>query len=219
MFTGIIKDIGKVKSIKKSVEARPIQLGPIGQTRLRSAKKSGDTRIESSTNFNTNSIEKGASICCSGVCLTVIDIGSSWFAVEVSRETLSKTVLSSWKLETMVNLERSLKIGDELGGHIVSGHVDGVAHVKDIFREGDSLRVWLKTEKKLIRFIAPKCSVALNGVSLTVNEVENHNFGINVISYTQEETTLGKISIGDTLNLEIDMLARYVARLVETENS
>ena len=106
-----------------------------------------------------------------------------------------------------------------MGGHIVSGHVDGVAHVKDIFREGDSLRVWLKTEKKLIRFIAPKCSVALNGVSLTVNEVENHSFGINVISYTQEETTLGKISIGDALNLEIDMLARYVARLVETENS
>ena len=196
MFTGIITDIGKVRALEKK----------------------GDTRIEITTGIDTTSINIGASICCSGVCMTVIERQDSWFAVEASSETLSKTVLDSWIQDTPVNLERALKVGDEMGGHVVSGHVDGTAQVTDVYEEGASLRVKFKTDKILKRFVAPKGSVTLNGVSLTVNEVEVDIFGVNLISHTRVETTLGELSIGEMVNVEIDMLARYVARLLESEN-
>ena len=197
MFTGIITDIGTVRALEKK----------------------GDTRIEITTRIDTTSINIGASICCSGVCMTVIEKQDDWFAVEASGETLSKTVLGSWTLDTLINLERALKVGDEMGGHVVSGHVDGTAQVTDIFKEGKSLRVNFKTTDILKRFVAPKGSVTLNGVSLTVNEVKGNSFGVNLISHTQIETTLGKLSTGEMINVEIDMLARYVARLLENEHS
>jgi riboflavin synthase len=193
LFTGIITDIGTVRAFEKK----------------------GDTRIEITSRIDTASINIGASICCSGVCLTVIERQDDWFAVEASGETLSKTVLGSWSLDTPVNLERALKVGDEMGGHVVSGHVDGTAQVTNIYREGESLRVSFKTDDILRRFVAPKGSVTLNGVSLTVNEVEGNSFGVNLISHTQVETTLGKLSTEEMVNVEIDMLARYVARLLE----
>ena len=197
MFTGIVTDIGKVRSIEKT----------------------GDIRVEITSQIDTDLINIGASICCSGVCLTVIDKKDNWFAVEVSGETLSKTILGSWKLNSLVNLERALKMGDEMGGHLVSGHVDGIAQVQKIQKEGDSLRVRFTTDDLLKRFLAPKGSVTINGVSLTVNEVEKNYFGVNLVSHTQEETTLGELSIGESVNLEIDMLARYVARLLENKYS
>lgn len=197
MFTGIITDIGKVRLLENK----------------------GDMRIEITSKIDTDLLNIGASICCSGVCLTVIERQDGWFAVEASSETLSKTILGSWELNTLVNLERALKVGDEMGGHIVSGHVDGIAQVKEIRKEGDSLRVSFITDDLLKRYIAPKGSVTLNGVSLTVNEVEGNCFGINLISHTQVETTLGALSKGESVNLEIDMLARYVARLLEIKNS
>jgi riboflavin synthase len=197
MFTGIITDIGEVRALKKQ----------------------GDTRIEITTQIDTSSINIGGSICCSGACMTVIEIQDNWFAVEASAETLSKTILGSWISNTPVNLERSLKVGDEMGGHIVSGHVDGIAQVKDLQKDGDSLRVKFTTDDKLKRFIAPKGSVTLNGVSLTVNEVDGNCFGVNLIPHTQLETTLGKLSVREMVNVEIDMLARYVARLLENEHS
>jgi len=197
MFTGIITDIGTVRALEKK----------------------GDTRIEITTRFDTASIDIGASICCSGACMTVIEKQDDWFAVDASAETLSKTVLGSWTRGTPVNLERALKVGDEMGGHVVSGHVDGTALVTDVHKEGESLRVRFKTDHKLKRFITPKGSVTLNGVSLTVNEVEGDSFGVNLIPHTQVETTLGKLSTGEMINVEIDMLARYVARLLETEHS
>ena len=197
MFTGIITDIGTVRALEKK----------------------GDTRIEITTRIDTTSINIGASICCSGVCMTVIERQDDWFAVEASGETISKTVLGSWALDTLINLERALKVGDEMGGHVVSGHVDGTAQVTDIFKEGKSLRVNFKTTDILKRFVAPKGSVTLNGVSLTVNEVKGNSFGVNLISHTQIETTLGKLSTGEMINVEIDMLARYVARLLENEHS
>jgi riboflavin synthase len=197
MFTGIITDIGTVRALEKK----------------------GDTRIEITTRFDTASINIGASICCSGACMTVIEKRDEWFAVEASGETLSKTVIGSWTLDTPVNLERALKAGDEMGGHVVSGHVDGTALVTDVHKEGGSLRVNFKIDDTLKRFIAPKGSVTLNGVSLTVNEVEWDSFGVNLVPHTQVETTLGKLSNGEMINVEIDMLARYVARLLETEHS
>jgi riboflavin synthase len=197
MFTGIITDIGTIRSIEKK----------------------GDTRIEITTRFDTASINIGASICCSGACMTVVERKDDWFAVEASNETLSKTVLGSWTMGTRVNLERALKAGDEMGGHVVSGHVDGTAEITGLETEGDSLRVSFRITNELKRFIAPKGSVTLDGVSLTVNEVEGDTFGVNLIAHTQQETTFGNISTGDTVNVEIDMLARYVARLLETEQS
>lgn len=195
MFTGIITDVGRVRSMVKT----------------------GDTRIEITTRFDTDSIDIGASICCSGACMTVVERRDDWFAVEASAETLSKTVLGTWAEGTEVNLERALKAGDEMGGHVVSGHVDGTAEVTDLSEEGDSLRVTFKIVDSLKQFIAPKGSVTINGVSLTVNEVDDASFGINLIAHTQAETTLGKLSPGDVVNVEIDMLARYVARLLEIE--
>ena len=195
MFTGIITDLGRVRDIRAN----------------------GDTRIEIETRYDTETLDIGASVCCSGACMTVIDKGADWFAVSASGETLTRTTLGRWKEGTAINLERSLKAGDELGGHIVSGHVDGVARVLERSPEGDSLRLVLEAPASLMRYIAPKGSVTIDGVSLTVNEVDGARFGINVIPHTQVATTLGEAAADDTVNLEIDMLARYVARLLEKE--
>jgi riboflavin synthase len=157
----------------------------------------------------------GASICCSGCCLTVVDKGQGWFAVDVSAESLSKTNLGAWHEGNRINLERALRMGDELGGHVVSGHVDGVGTIVSVTPEGDSQRFRFRVPKELARFIAPKGSVAVNGTSLTVNEVEGCDFGVNIIPHTQAVTTWGHAKAGDAVNIEIDMLARYVARLAE----
>ena len=195
MFTGIITDIGRVTA----VEMR------------------GDMRARIACGYDMAGVELGASIACDGVCLTVVDKGGDWFDVDISAETLSKTNIgaSGWAVGKRVNLERALRVGDELGGHIVSGHVDGVAPIVSAVREGDSLRLTLQAPAHLARFIAPKGSVALNGTSLTVNEVEGDRFCINLIPHTQAVTTWGEAREGDAVNLEIDTLARYVARLAE----
>lgn len=193
MFTGIIIDIGRVRAVTPG----------------------GDTRFEIETAFDMDSVAIGASIACSGPCLTVVEKGPGWFAVEASAETMSRTTLGAWREGTRVNLERSLKIGDELGGHLVFGHVDGVAELIGRQPEGDSLRLTFRPPAELLPLVAAKGSVTLEGVSLTVNEVEGDRFGVNLIPHTQTETTLGALSVGDRVNMEIDMLARYVARLME----
>ncbi|WP_299281094.1 riboflavin synthase [uncultured Tateyamaria sp.] len=193
MFTGIITDIGTIAELHQE----------------------GDLRVRITTGYDTAGIDMGASIASDGVCLTVVDLGPDWYDVQVSAETVSKTNLSAWSPGKRVNLERALRVGDELGGHIVSGHVDGVAEVISVVDEGDSTRVQLRAPAALSRFIAPKGSVALNGTSLTVNEVEGDVFGINFIPHTKEVTTWGDVAVGDAVNLEIDTLARYVARLAE----
>jgi riboflavin synthase len=193
MFTGIITDVGIVRKIEKA----------------------GDTRVEIETHYDTHEIEFGASIACSGPCLTVVEKGTGWFAVEASAETLSRTSLQDWAVGTRVNLERALRIGDELGGHIVSGHVDGVARILDTRPEGDSMRFEFEAPADLKAFIAEKGSVALDGVSLTVNAVDGARFGVNIIGHTRAHTTFGDRTDGDRVNLEIDMLARYVGRLLE----
>ena len=193
MFTGIITDIGTVQDLEKR----------------------GDLRARIGTSYDTNGIDMGASIASDGVCLTVIELGPDWYDVQISAETVSKTNLSNWQIGKRVNLERALKVGDELGGHIVSGHVDGVAEIIAMQDEGDSTRVTLRAPKELARFIAPKGSVALNGTSLTVNEVDGCDFGINFIPHTKEVTNWGDAAVGQMVNLEIDTLARYVARLAE----
>ena len=194
MFTGIITDIGTVTELEQA----------------------GDLRARIETGYDTDGIDIGASIASDGVCLTVIALGSNWYDVQISAETVSKTNLSDWRVGKRVNLERALRVGDELGGHIVSGHVDGVAEVVALEDEGDSTRVTLRAPEALARFIAPKGSVALNGTSLTVNDVDGADFGINFIPHTKEVTTWGDVALGDKVNLEIDTLARYVARLAET---
>ena len=194
MFTGIITDIGKIRQLEQN----------------------GDLRARIETGYDTRSIDIGASIASDGVCLTVIALGDDWYDVQVSAETVSKTNLGAWQPGKRVNLERALRVGDELGGHIVSGHVDGVAEVTSVREEGDSTRVSLAAPVELARFIAPKGSVALNGTSLTVNEVDGSVFGINFIPHTKQVTTWGDVGVGDRVNLEIDTLARYVARLAET---
>ncbi|WP_294620753.1 riboflavin synthase [uncultured Roseovarius sp.] len=193
MFTGIVTDVGRVRALEKR----------------------GDLRARIGTAYDMSGVDMGASIACDGVCLTVVDKGEDWFDVDISAETVSKTNLEAWTEGRRVNLERALKVGDELGGHIVSGHVDGLAEVVAITDEGDSTRVTLRAPESLAKFIAPKGSVALNGTSLTVNEVEGLEFGINFIPHTKEVTTWGDVSLGDMVNLEIDTLARYVARLNE----
>lgn len=196
MFTGIVTDIGEVL-----------------ETEMR-----GDLRARIGTAYDIAGIDIGASIACDGVCLTVIALGDSprnWFDVEISAESLSKTNLGGWAAGKRINLERALKVGDELGGHIVSGHVDGLAEVVRVAPEGDSLRVTFRAPRHLAGFIAPKGSVALNGTSLTVNEVEGTDFGINFIPHTQKATTWGGVAVGDKVNLEVDTMARYVARLRE----
>ncbi|MEE8334543.1 MAG: riboflavin synthase [Alphaproteobacteria bacterium] len=195
MFTGIITDVGRIRAIEPR----------------------GDTRIEIETAYDTGTIDIGASIACSGPCLTVVEKGGDWFAVEVSAETLSRTTLGSWKVGTRVNLERALRVGEELGGHIVSGHVDAVARVLDTRAEGDSVRFDFEVPDTFKSFIATKGSIALDGVSLTVNQVDDNHFGVNVISHTRACTTFGDRAKGDAVNMEIDMLARYVGRLMEGE--
>ncbi len=198
MFTGIITDIGVVRSV---------------ETR-------GDTRFVIGCTYDTSRIATGASIACSGCCLTVTDKGrdatGDWFAVDASAETLSLTTAQHWHAGTRLNLERALKVGDELGGHIVSGHVDGTARVVSATPEGDSLRFVFVAPDALAKFIAPKGSVTLDGASLTVNAVDGPQFGVNIIPHTQTETTLGALTPETAVNLEIDVLARYVARLDET---
>jgi len=164
-----------------------------------------------------SSVEIGASICCSGICLTVVEKGADWFAVEISGETISKTTLGQWRVDSKINLERALKVGDELGGHIVSGHVDGVGILSNAEAVGRSISMTIQAPDRLARLIAAKGSIAIDGVSLTVNEIDERRFTINIVSHTQEMTTLGGLKPGDSVNLEIDMLARYVARLRETE--
>ena len=193
MFTGIITDIGTITALTQE----------------------GDLRARIATGYDTAGIDMGASIASDGVCLTVVDLGPDWYDVQISAETVSKTNLSAWALGKRVNLERALRVGDELGGHIVSGHVDGVAEVVSVEDEGDSTRVQLRAPDDLARFIAPKGSVALNGTSLTVNELQGAVFGINFIPHTKDVTTWGEVAVGDAVNLEIDTLARYVARLAE----
>jgi riboflavin synthase len=158
----------------------------------------------------------GASIACSGCCLTVTAQGPDWFAVDVSGESVGKTTLGTWQPGTRINLERAMRLGDELGGHMVSGHVDGVGRIVGIAPEQGSLRIRVEVPAPLHRYIAPKGSVAIDGVSLTVNEVEGATFGVNIIPHTAEHTTLGLRGPGDAVHIEIDMLARYVARLTET---
>ncbi len=196
MFTGIITDIGTVLETEQK----------------------GDLRARIGTRYDVERIDIGASIACDGVCLTVVALGlqpQNWFDVQISAETVSKTNLAGWGPGKRINLERALKVGDELGGHIVSGHVDGLAEVVALRPEGDSLRVTFRAPEALAKFIAPKGSVALNGTSLTVNEVEGCDFGINFIPHTQGATTWGGVALGDRVNLEIDTMARYVARLRE----
>ncbi len=197
MFTGIITDIGEVRALEQA----------------------GDLRVRIATGYDTSSIDIGASIASDGVCLTVVALGPDWYDVQVSAETVAKTNLGDWTAGRRVNLERALRLGDELGGHIVSGHVDGVAEIVGLSAEGDSLRVRFRAPVGLAGFIAPKGSVALNGTSLTVNEVEGAEFGINLIPHTRSVTTWGDVALGDRVNLEIDTLARYVARLREWERS
>ncbi len=196
MFTGIVTDIGHVLALEQR----------------------GDLRARIGTAYDVAGIDIGASIACNGVCLTVIALGTdpqNWFDVEISAETVGATNVGDWAKGSRLNLERALKVGDELGGHIVSGHVDGVAQVIAMHDEGDSTRVTFRAPGDLAKFIAPKGSVALNGTSLTVNEVEGTDFGINFIPHTKTATTWGAVSVGDAINLEIDTMARYVARLRE----
>jgi len=196
MFTGIVTDVGKLRHIEKR----------------------GDTHVVIDTHYDVSAIDLGASIACSGVCLTVVDKGNvsdRWFAATASGETLSKTTLGDWKVGDEINLERPLRVGDELGGHIVSGHVDGVAEIVRVVPEGESTRIVLQAPLALARFIAPKGSVALDGVSLTVNEVDGARFGVNIIPHTAKVTTFGRQEPGAKVNLEVDLMARYVARLVK----
>ncbi|WP_242913384.1 riboflavin synthase [Brevundimonas pishanensis] len=195
MFTGIVTDIGRVRDVRRTER---------------------DWRYEIETVWDTSTIDLGASVSHSGCCLTVTEKGDGWFAVEVSAETLSKTKLGEWAEGSRINLERAATLGSELGGHIVSGHVDGLGMVVSITPENGSHRIRFEAPAPLHRFIAAKGSITVDGVSLTVNEVEGQEFGVNIIPHTWEATTLGTLKVGDKVNLEIDMLARYLARWQET---
>ena len=197
MFTGIVTDVGTV----------------------RSAEQRGDLRLVIGTGYDLATVELGASIACSGVCLTVVDKGDDWFAVDLSHETISRTAPDLWREGAKINLERSLRLGDELGGHIVTGHVDAVAEVIGVRPEGDSVRLGLRAPRALGPMIAPKGSVALDGVSLTVNDVRDGDdgstdFSVNIIPHTAHSTTLGDLREGQQLNVEIDVLARYLDRMM-----
>jgi riboflavin synthase len=195
MFTGIVTDVGRIRSVRQT---------------------NRDSRYEIETSYDLAGVDLGASISHPGCCLTVVEKGDRWFAVEVSGETLSKTTLGELKEGDRVNLERAAKLGDEMGGHIVSGHVDGVGEVVSVEAEGGSHRVRIRVSRPLHRVIAPKGSITVEGVSLTVNEVEDDIFGVNIIPHTWDVTTLGQLMPGAKVNLEIDMLARYLARWQET---
>lgn len=200
MFTGIVTDIGEIVSVD-----------PGG--------KEGDRRFVIATKHDMTPIAIGASIACSGCCLTVIEKKAGQFAVEVSAESLDKTHLGDWTVGSRLNLELSLKLGDELGGHLVYGHVDGVGKIASMTPEGGSVRFVFEAPTEVARFVAAKGSIAIDGISLTVNEVDGNRFGVNVISHTQAVTTLGQARVGQRVNLEVDMLARYVARLLEHQKS
>ncbi len=195
MFTGIVTDIGRVRKVEQTAR---------------------DRRYEIETAWDTAGIDLGASISHAGCCLTVTEKGPDWFAVEVSGETLSKTTLGAWTAGDGVNLERAAKLGDEMGGHVVSGHVDGLGRVVSITPEGGSHRIEVEAPAPLHRYIAAKGSITVDGVSLTVNSVEGRTFSLNIIPHTWDVTTLGRLNVGDAVNLEIDMLARYLARWQET---
>ncbi len=193
MFTGLIRDVGRIKGI---------------------ADNGADRRLMIETRLDMDTLDIGASVCCSGCCLTVVQKANDWFAVDVSAETLQKTTIGRWREGQSVNLEPSLRVGDEVGGHFVFGHVDGYATVKEIEKEGFSWRMIFEVPDFLAKYIAPKGSVALAGVSLTVNEVQDNRFGVNIIPHTWKNTTLSQKQPGDQLNIEIDMLARYVERMI-----
>jgi len=202
MFTGIVTDIGQLLAVD--------------------GRGSGsDKLLRIGTAWDLAGVPLGASICCSGCCLTVTAKGTSgarsWFEAEISGETVARTTLGGWQVGTRINLERSLKLGDELGGHLVYGHVDGVGHIVSIVPEAGSRRIVIETPPDLAHFMAPKGSVAVDGISLTVNEVDGARFGVNIIAHTQEATTIGAAQEGHRVNLEADMLARYVARLMQRE--
>ena len=197
MFTGIITDIGTV----------------------RSAELRGDLRLVVQSGYDMATVDLGASIACSGVCLTVVDKGEDWFAVDVSAETQSRTPSAMWTEGARLNLERALRLGDELGGHIVTGHVDAVADVAGVSPEGDATRLELRVPADLGPMIAPKGSITLDGVSLTVNDVQDGDAGstiftVNIIPHTASETTLGQLEEGQQLNVEVDVLARYISRML-----
>jgi riboflavin synthase len=197
MFTGIVTDIGTVRSLEQR----------------------GGLRLQIGTSYDVETINLGASIACSGVCLTVVDKGEDWFAVDVSGETISKTAAAHWREGANLNLERALRLGDELGGHIVTGHVDAVASVIGTRPEGDSTRIGLSVPKDLAPMIAPKGSITLDGVSLTVNDVRDAedgstHFSVNIIPHTATHTTLGDLATERQLNVEIDVLARYLSRMM-----
>ncbi|MHA0317784.1 riboflavin synthase [Sphingomonas melonis] len=198
MFTGIVSDIGTIERVQSE----------------------GDTRVRIATSYDPDTIDLGASIACSGVCLTVIDKGTAdthWFDVQVSGETIARTARDQWTPGRRLNLERAMKLGDELGGHIVTGHVDGIAEVIGICPEGESHRIGFAVPAALAPFIAPKGSITIDGVSLTVNTVEDHgdvtHFSVNLIPHTQAVTTLGGLAQGQMVNIEIDVLARYLQRM------
>jgi riboflavin synthase len=197
MFTGIVTDVGTI----------------------RSAEQRGDLRLTIVTSYDLAGVDLGASIACSGVCLTVADKGTDWFAVDVSAETLSKTAANHWREGAALNLERALRLGDELGGHIVTGHIDAVGEVIDACAEGDSVRVGVRVGPELSAMIAPKGSITLDGVSLTVNDVReaedgSTHFSVNIIPHTAQHSTFGEIRTGQQLNVEVDVLARYLQRMM-----
>jgi len=192
MFTGIVSDVGQVREVISG----------------------GDRRFRIATSFDLDDVAIGASIACAGVCFSVTEKGPDWFGVSASAETLARTSAGEWRVGTRVNLERSLKSGDEMGGHIVMGHVDAVAEIVERRPEGDSLRFTFEVPSGYETALASKGSVALDGVSLTVNEVRGPRFGVNIIPITQEKTTFGTAQVGDKVNLEIDVIARYIARIL-----
>jgi riboflavin synthase len=195
MFTGIVTDVGTIARVEHR----------------------GDLRVTIDTSYDTATVDLGASIACSGVCLTVVDKGVGWFAVDISAESVSRTADGMWTEGRRLNLERALKVGDELGGHIVTGHVDGTGRIVGVCEEGDSKRVGVAVDPTLAPFLAPKGSITLDGVSLTVNDVADHadetHFSLNLIPHTQGVTTLGTLAQGQAVNLEIDVLARYLQRM------
>jgi riboflavin synthase len=199
MFTGLVTDMGEIVAVREVAE--------------------GLRRLKIACGYPLASIGEGASIACAGVCLTVVgtgeDGGRAWFAADAAAETLKLTTVGHWRVGTRINLERPLRIGDELGGHLVAGHVDGVAAVTARGPLPDMLRLELRIRQELARFIAPKGSVALDGVSLTVNTVAGDTFSVLIIPHTLKVTTLGGLAVGDEVNLEVDLMARYVARLIE----
>ena len=197
MFTGIITDIGRVEA----------------------AEQKGDLRLRVGCGYDMAGVDLGASIACSGVCLTVVDKGDVWFAVDVSAETVARTAADLWRQGSLLNLERALRLGDELGGHIVTGHVDGVGEIEAVAEIGGSVRLAIVAGADLAAYIAPKGSVALDGVSLTVNEVETISdgvrFAVNIIPHTAAQTSFAAVEPGRRVNIEIDVLARYIGRMMD----